>query len=88
MVPQSEVVFQEVVMADTQINEAAMAIEEVAEVVAKIQSAAEIMMVSGLNRRAILLLLSDASGICMRDVDHVIQGMESLSERFLEDGEL
>ena len=74
-------------MTDTQVEEAAIGIEQMADMVEELQAGAKRMMEAGLNRRAVLLLLSDASGLCMRDVDLVLNGMESLKKRFLSEFE-
>lgn len=59
--------------------------EGLARAVRKLADAAERIENSGLSRRALVLLLADASGLGKREVERLLGALSSLKERFLSD---
>lgn len=55
----------------------------IAQAVRKLAAAAERIEGSGLNRRAIVLLLADASGLGKQEVERLLNSLRGLKERFL-----
>ena len=55
-----------------------------AEAVRKIDKGMRMMADSGLNRRAIITLLNDLTGVGKRDISDVLNGLEGLGDAFLE----
>ena len=59
--------------------------EGIAQAVRRLADAAERIESSGLNRRGIVLLLVDASGLEKREVERLLNALSILKERFLSD---
>lgn len=60
-------------------------LKEIAAAILKIEKGMKLLLSSGLNRKAILLLVSSASGgMSQNQVARVIEGLESLGDKFLE----
>ncbi len=55
-----------------------------AEAIKKIDKGIRLMADAGLNRRAIITLLNDLTGVNKRDINDVLNGLEGLGEAFLE----
>jgi hypothetical protein len=64
-------------------NQEAVPAKIIAQSIVKIADAAKAMYSSGLNEKAIVLLLSTASGVCKRDVQCVIAAMYHLKSTYL-----
>lgn len=58
--------------------------KRLAEAVRKIEKAAKELSESGLNRKAIVVLLADSTGVSRRDINAVLNGLESLAAEYLE----
>ena len=57
---------------------------QLAESVRKIDKAMKDFIASGLSRRALVVLLNDATGVAKRDINAVLDGLESLGATYLE----
>jgi len=55
-----------------------------AEGVRKIEKAMKEFIVSGLNRRALVVLLHDSTGVAKRDINSILDGLEGLGALYLE----
>jgi len=53
-----------------------------AEAIRRISLAVEVMIGSGLNRRAMVVLLSDSSKVRRRDIESVLDSLEELAETY------
>lgn len=62
--------------------EAGVTITVIAESIVAIAEGAKKLTNSGLNQRAILVLLKDATGVPMTDIKKVLHGLESLEEKY------
>ena len=59
---------------------------KLAEAVKKIAAAAEQLAESGLSRRALVVLLADATKVSPRDINDVLNGLDSLGDLYLDRG--
>jgi hypothetical protein len=57
---------------------------QLAESVRKIDKAMKDFIASGLTRKALVVLLNDATGVAKRDINAVLDGLESLGAIYLE----
>jgi hypothetical protein len=57
---------------------------KLAHAVIRIDEAVKTIASSGLNRRAIITLLHDATNVGKRDINDVLNGLEQLGELYLE----
>lgn len=55
-----------------------------ADAVKKIATAAEQLTDSGLSRRALVVLLADATKVSPRDINDVLNGLDSLGDLYLD----
>lgn len=55
-----------------------------ADAVRKIEKAMKALNESGLNRKAIVVLLADSTGVSRRDINAVLNGLEALGADYLE----
>jgi hypothetical protein len=51
-------------------------------VIRKVSTALDALLASGLNQKAIVLLVADASGVGKRDVTRVLQRLKSLAATY------
>lgn len=58
-----------------------------ADAVRRIDQGMLAIVESGLNRRALVILLHDSTGVGKRDINAVLNGLESLADQYLEQGE-
>lgn len=66
------------VTQDFQNADAPIAAKEIAQAIVKISQAMGMLLSSGLNRRALLVLLCDYTGVPKRQIAKVIDGLEHL----------
>ena len=57
---------------------------QIAESVRRIQDGAQKLLKAGLNRRAVLVLLKDSSGISMADIAKVLDSLSSLAATYVD----
>ena len=57
---------------------------QLAESVRKIDKATKEFLTSGLSRKALVVLLNDSTGVAKRDINAVLDGLESLGATYLE----
>jgi hypothetical protein len=57
---------------------------KLADAVKKLAAAVEQLSDSGLSRRALVVLLADATKVSPRDINDVLNGLDSLGELYLE----
>jgi len=57
---------------------------QLAESVRKIDKATKEFLASGLSRKALVVLLNDSTGVAKRDINAVLDGLESLGATYLE----
>ena len=62
--------------------EAAATAEEMADAIRKIADGTDQMLRAGLNRRAICVLLKDATGISLNDISKVLNGLADLGKMY------
>lgn len=55
-----------------------------AEAVRRIDKAVKALNEGGLNRKAIVVLLAESTGVSRRDINAVLNGLESLGSEYLE----
>lgn len=58
-------------------------VEIIAESIVKIGKAMDSIRLSGINRRAIIVLLADSSGVSRTQIKSVLDSLESLREDYL-----
>lgn len=58
--------------------------KRLAEAVKKIEKSMKELNESGLNRKAIVVLLADSTGVSRRDINAVLNGLETLGQEYLE----
>ncbi len=56
--------------------------EVLAEVIVKISEGMEKLLRSGLNRRAIVILLRDSTGCTKTDIEAVLEGLDTLARDY------
>lgn len=64
------------------VKDPAVTAEEMADAIRRISDGMKDVLHAGLNRRALLVLLRDASGIAMSDIAKVLDGLESLARHY------
>lgn len=57
---------------------------QLAESIRKIDKAAKDFIASGLSRKALVVLLNDSTGVAKRDINFILDGLESLGATYLE----
>lgn len=70
-------------MSDSPIPEFQSA-ETIAQAIVKVADATQAIYKSGLNEKALILLISEASGVCKRDVKYVLSNMFHLKATYLQ----
>lgn len=63
---------------DFQNADAPIAAKEIAQAIVRISQAMEVLLSSGLNRKALLVLLFDYTGVPKKQIAKVIDGLEHL----------
>lgn len=58
--------------------------KELAAAIRRIDKAVSDLQSSGLNRKALVVLLNESTGVSRRDINAVLNGLESLEKEFLE----
>lgn len=58
---------------------------KLAEAIRRIDKGMKEVAVAGLSRKALVVLINEATGVAKRDINSVLDGLESLGETFLED---
>lgn len=57
---------------------------QLVEAVRKIERASKDILAAGLQRKALVVLLHDSTGVAKRDINAVLDGLESLGADYLE----
>lgn len=57
---------------------------DLAAAVRRIDVGVKEILASGLNRKALIVLLNEATGVTRRDINSVLNGLESLGAEYLE----
>jgi len=58
--------------------------KSLAEAIRKIDKAVKTLVESGLNRKALVVLLHEETGVARRDINGVLDGLENLGAAFLD----